>query len=715
MSRFGTMNLLRRAATAVAASALIAGILLAAPAPAAAVTVSSAKDITALVLSNGTLRNAGDTAAASFSKSVFEYSIRTVKSSIVLSPTVSSKADWECTDDCVITSLAAGDPDYDVTITVTAEDDSEQDYVFHIVALSNVATLDGIALEHSIALSPVFNSAVTAYTASTGSTTLDVNPDTTQADATFSCKVGSATAVANCQDLALPTVGANSIVITVTASDGTTTMKYTVAVTRVATTNAEILGLSVDVGGLLDPSSNDTTFNKLSFSSTVITYDLTTTATNLNVVVTTKNEDSTVVCKVNNVTKNCTGDAIQPSAGGNTLTVIVTPETGGVTKTYTFNMTKYTRTFTPSKATTSGQTGGGTILVGGTLTATDLVSNFSATALAIWRQWYRCDSDPTGSKNMVSNPIPANCVARTGFTTNTYATAPADAGKFIMVAVIGQPGSVTAYSDGVEVIGAPGLKVSTTVPTPDDVNILNASVGTEISLDNVSTSNFTYISSAGQISYVWYRCTSAATTATTGTSVSKPSSCKVIAGANDDAYTPESSSDVQDAGFYIRAKVTLNNGASSNFVVLTRTTNLLYGPAVNTAAPSAPSAPSLTISSPSKIITAGKGTWKGNPAVVTTTATYTYEWYTCVSAVSDAADEPALTSYNKWTHSYDVNCSLISGHLTDTDGQFVVDSDLCGYYLMVGVAVDNSDARGRGDTSAMKYSASSSSPVSCSF
>ena len=236
MSRFGSMNVLRRAATAVIASALISGIFLAVPRPAAA--LSTAKDITALALSNGALRNAGDTAAATFSKSVFEYSIRTVKSSIVLSPTVSAKADWECTDDCIITGLTPGATE-DVTITVTAEDDSDQDYVFHIVALSNVATLDDIALEHDIPLSPTFDSAVLAYTASTGSTTLDVNPDTHQADATYSCKVGSAAAVADCQDLAL-NLGSNSVVITVTASDGTTTKKYTVVVTRVEIGRAHV-------------------------------------------------------------------------------------------------------------------------------------------------------------------------------------------------------------------------------------------------------------------------------------------------------------------------------------------------------------------------------------------------------------------------------------------------------------------------------------------
>jgi hypothetical protein len=717
MSRFGTVNLLRRAATAVTASALIAGILLAAPAPAAAVTLSTAKDITALVLSNGTLRNAGDTAAATFSKSVFEYSIRTVKSSIVLSPTVSAKADWECTSDCIVTGLTAGETD-DVTITVTAEDSSDQDYVFHIKALSNVATLDGIALEHSIPLSPAFNSAVTAYTASTGSTTLDVTPDTHQADATYSCKVGSAAAVANCQDLALTTVGSNSIVITVTASDGVTTGKYTVVVTRVATTNAEILSIPFDVGGLLTAASTDSVFGRVTFSSSTTEYDFTTTASALNLDAVLKNEGGSYICKVNGTTVDCNNDEILPTGSAKVLTVIVTPESAGTDKTYTFNIKKFTRTLDGgiTEALTTGQTSN-KIAVGKTLTSTTALTDFDGSAVAIWRQWYRCDTDVNGAINLVLgtpdviNPIPDDCTLRANMTAATYTTTAADSGKFIMVAVIGQPGSMTVFSDGVEVIGTPGLKVSTTVPTPDDVSILNASIGSEIALENVATSDFTNISSAGQISYVWYRCTSAATSASTGATVSKPTNCTVITGATDDAYTPVSTTEVQDAGFYIRAKVTLNNGASTKFAVLTRTTNLVYGPAVNTTAPAAPAAPSLTNSAPTKTITAKTGTWKGNPAV-TTSSTYTYEWYMCERQVLDAADVPAETYRDKWTGETRTNCQILGGQIEAT---LVVNGDLCGQYLMVGVAVDNTDTRGRGSNSAMKYSASSASPVGCSF
>ena len=310
----------------------------------------------------------------------------------------------------------------------------------------------------------------------------------------------------------------------------------------------------------------------------------------------------------------------------------------------------------------------------------------------------------TGAPDVVT-PIPDDCTLRANMTTSTYTTTAADAGKFIMVAVIGQPGSMMIFSDGVQVVGVPSLKVSTTVPTPDDVSILNAAIGSEIALENVATSDFNNISSSDQISYVWYRCTSAATSATTGALVAKPTNCVVITGATDDAYTPQSNADVQDAGFYIRARVTLNSGAATKFMVLTRTTNLLYGPAVNTNPPVAPAAPSLTNSLPSKTVTAKTGTWKGNP-VVTTDSTYTYEWYMCARPVLLAADEPALTYVDRWTGDTRTNCEILGGQIEAT---LEVNGDLCGQYLMVGVAVDNSDLRGRGGPSAMKYSATSRS------
>jgi uncharacterized lipoprotein YajG len=82
----------------------------------------------------------------------------------------------------------------------------------------------------SLTLSPVFAAATTTYTAATTNATNTITATPSDAGATIDIFVGT-TSVDNGSP-ATWTDGANTLTITVTAADGTTTKEYTVTVTK---------------------------------------------------------------------------------------------------------------------------------------------------------------------------------------------------------------------------------------------------------------------------------------------------------------------------------------------------------------------------------------------------------------------------------------------------------------------------------------------------
>lgn len=94
---------------------------------------------------------------------------------------------------------------------------------------STDATLSSLSLG-AVSLSPAFAAATTTYTASTTNATNVVNAVPTDAGATLALTLNG-TAVANGSALTWAT-GSNTLVVKVTAEDGTTTKSYTVTVTK---------------------------------------------------------------------------------------------------------------------------------------------------------------------------------------------------------------------------------------------------------------------------------------------------------------------------------------------------------------------------------------------------------------------------------------------------------------------------------------------------
>ena len=210
-------------------------------------------------------------------------------------------------------SLAVGSNT--VTVTVTSEDGTvSKDYTIIVFrAPSSDANLSGILVSSGM-LSPVFSSGTTSYTVYAGSvTSIDVEGIANHPGASVSGNVAGK----------LLKLGNNTITLTVTAENGTTTKNYTVIVVRTPSSDADLQNITLG-SGTLNPS----------FNSSVSTYtvDVPNSVTKISVTGIANHDSASVG-----------GNVIDMSLwvkGSNVVTIIVTAEDGISTKTYTVTITR---------------------------------------------------------------------------------------------------------------------------------------------------------------------------------------------------------------------------------------------------------------------------------------------------------------------------------------------------------------------------------------
>ncbi|MBA4719402.1 MAG: cadherin-like beta sandwich domain-containing protein [Nitrosopumilus sp.] len=140
-----------------------------------------------------------------------------------------------------------------ITLIGTAEDGTTtRAYTITITRsappTSNNADLNSLTLSTGDNLSPTFNSATTAYSATVANTvsSLTVTPTTANGNATVLVNGFTATSTAASGTINL-NVGANTITVRVTAQNGTTTKEYTITVTRAVSTAVAIPAITASV------------------------------------------------------------------------------------------------------------------------------------------------------------------------------------------------------------------------------------------------------------------------------------------------------------------------------------------------------------------------------------------------------------------------------------------------------------------------------------
>ena len=262
-------------------------------------------------------------------------------------------------------TFAAGETEKTVSIATTDDSVIEQDESFHLAlsnpsqnaelasfstasgtiidndqpALSDDATLSALALADAgsttVTLSQSFTSTTTTYTASVdnsvNSVTLTATKNQTGASVSIIRPNGATT-----PDTAtvILDVGTNVITATVTAEDGTTTQTYVVIVTREASADATLSGLSLsgNAAAVLTPAFDPaTTSYTADVADTVETISVTATANHA--------EASAAVMNTGGVSTPDTAE-IDLAVGDNIISIAVTAEDGATTLTYQVTITR---------------------------------------------------------------------------------------------------------------------------------------------------------------------------------------------------------------------------------------------------------------------------------------------------------------------------------------------------------------------------------------
>lgn len=228
----------------------------------------------------------------------------------------------------------------------------------------------------------------------------------------------------------------------------------------------------------------------------------------------------------------------------------------------------------------------GTPNTGSTLTVSSGTWNGSPTP-AISYSWYSCPAAVTA----VVATVPANCAVIPSATSSTYVVAPSDAGKYITAAVTAKNNAGSASRWAVSTAAITGAAYNTVAPAITG----SAAIGSELTSSAGTWSG----SPAPTLTYSWYRCLNAVTTAAT----TAPAGCAVIAGASAATYTPTTA----DAGRFLAAAVTGTNTIAAS-TKWTPTTGVIG------VAPVATGDPFITgTAAVGSTLSGSNGTWTGLP------------------------------------------------------------------------------------------------------
>ena len=307
----------------------------------------------------------------------------------------------------------------DLTHSAVA-DDSGHKVATSAPPKSTDATLSALTLS-SINIG-TFGSGTTSYSAQVPNSVTEttVTPTVNHSEASYVIKLGGVTEV----DGVIPlSVGSNVITVDITAEDDSTTQTYTVTVTRAASTDATLSGLSL----------SDVNFGTFASGTTSYTADVASSVTETTVTPTVNHSEVSYVIKLGGVTD---ADGVIPlAAGDNVITIEVTAEDGTTTLTYTVTVTRLvTLQQTSTDATLSGLTLSsidfGTFASGTTSYSAQVANSVSQTtvtptvndsgAIYVIKLGDVVDSDGTISLAVGSNVITVEVTAEDDSTKKTY-------------------------------------------------------------------------------------------------------------------------------------------------------------------------------------------------------------------------------------------------------------------------------------------------------
>ncbi|WP_160397324.1 cadherin-like beta sandwich domain-containing protein [Paenibacillus sp. MMS18-CY102] len=287
-------------------------------------------DLSGLTISSGTLSPAFVPGTASYTASVANS-----VDNVTLTPTVSDPGATVKVDG---TAVMSGTPSNAISLNVgsnaiavevTAQDGTTQTYPVTVTRQSNNADLSALALS-SGTLSPAFTSGTTGYTASVTNSVYSVTVTPVVSDLNATVKVNGTAVISGIASQAVNlNIGSNAIEVEVTAQDGTK-QTYSVIITRLESSDAELSGLTLS-NGTLSPSFTKSTTN----------YTASVTNSVYSVTVTPAVNDSNATVTVDGLAV-ASGSGSQPinlNVGSNTISVEVSAQ-DGTTQMYTVTVTR---------------------------------------------------------------------------------------------------------------------------------------------------------------------------------------------------------------------------------------------------------------------------------------------------------------------------------------------------------------------------------------
>jgi hypothetical protein len=269
-------------------------------------------------------------------------------------------------------------------------------------------------------------------------------------------------------------------------------------------------------------------------------------------------------------------------------------------------------------------------------------------------KWYSC----TAQVASAGSAVPSGCVVISGATGNDFTIGAAQKNKFLLASITAKnsentnPG-VTSFSASTEVSALPAPLISLSATgTAGSVKFTSATTAT---LNTKFALDLTGWVTATSFTYQWYRCAQAVTP-----SANAPTGCAQLAGTSN-TYVVTAA----DVGGYVVPFVTALNGTTISSTARPASTSAVL------QAPQLSSASSVT-GTPVAVgfeLTASNGSWLADPS-----PSFTYQWYSCTSAVAAATTKNAT-------------CAAIAGATSIT---YAPAADQLNKFIVVQVKASNS-------------------------
>ncbi|MEO7211984.1 cadherin-like beta sandwich domain-containing protein [Mucilaginibacter sp.] len=443
---------------------------------------STNADLSALSISAGTLSPVFASGAT-----VYTAAVSNATTDIAITPTGADVNSVITVNGTIVTTgtsslllpLAVGDNN--ITVQLTAEDGvTINTYTITVTrAPSDVSTLS--SLTTSAGPITVFDPATLTYavSAANGVSSATITPTTTDANAIVTVNGTAVTSGSASAPISL-NVGLNTITTVVTAQDGVTTKTYTVDITRAASPNADLSGITLNAG-------------TLSPAFTAASSNYTVTVTGLASITVTPTQSDAGASIMVNGTAVTSGTASQPiplTLGGNPISILVTAADGTI-KNYLVTVDRMPSAdalltnLVPSAGTLSpafaGNTGTYSVSVGNTVTTikfTPTLSDANATlqvnGVAVANGTASQDIPLVAGTNAVTVTVTAENGAPKNYTVNVVRAGSADA--TLSNLTVNGATILPAFASGNTDYGASVANTVTSVTLTPIVNEPNATI-----------------------------------------------------------------------------------------------------------------------------------------------------------------------------------------------------------------------------------------------